>query len=77
MNLLLEPVAVEKMDLGDVILIRVNNWPQHLAIITQLKPNITIIHSYPQAYQVVEQHLSREWQDNIVAVYKTVQIYCY
>lgn len=55
---------------GDVILIKINNWPQHLALISSLKPNITIIHSYIQARKVVEQHLPDEWKNNIVSAYR-------
>ncbi len=68
LNILLEPV--DELYLENLILIKVNKWPQHLAIITSLEPEITIIHSYLQAGKVVEQHLPEEWKKDIVAIYK-------
>lgn len=66
---LLLKVEVEHIMPGDVILLKVNNWPQHLAIISAIEP-ITIIHSYIQARKIVQQHLPKAWFENIVAVYR-------
>lgn len=65
LDLLLEPSS--EIRLGSVILIKINNWPQHLAVVVELKPYITIIHSYLQARKVVKQHLPKEWE--VVRIY--------
>lgn len=67
LNILLE--KAKKIEPGNIIVIRVNNWPQHLAIVTNVDPEITIIHSYLQAKKIVEQNLSKQWE--IVAAYTT------
>ena len=69
LNLLLESTEITRIQVGDLLLLRVNNWPQHLAIISAIDP-ITIIHSYIQVRKIIEQHLSEEWKKNIVAIYK-------
>ena len=66
---LLPRVEIENIHSGDIILLKLNNWPQHLAIIATIEPNITIIYSYMQARKVVEQHLPNEWREKIVAAY--------
>jgi len=70
LNILLAKVSIEDLQLGDVILIKVNDWPQHLAIISSISPRITIIHSYIQVRRVVKQNLSQEWLEKIVAIYR-------
>jgi hypothetical protein len=70
LNQLLTRVEIEYMQPGDIILLRINNWPQHLAIIHSIAPNIIIIHSYIQARKVVQQHLPENWFKNIIAVYR-------
>ncbi len=74
-NILLETldsllIISERIDPGDIILIRINNWPQHLALVVEVDPEIIIIHSYLQARKVVKQHLPEEWKQNIVAIYQ-------
>lgn len=69
-NLLLDQVEHNEISPGDILLIKINNWPQHLAIVTSINPYITIIHSYLQARRVVKQYLTKEWKENIVAVYR-------
>ncbi len=73
-NILLETldslfIRSKKIKPGDIILIRINNWPQHLALVVEVDPEIIIIHSYLQARKVVKQHLPEEWKKNIVAMY--------
>lgn len=70
LNLLLEPIKLDDIKAGNIILIKINNWPQHLAIIVDVEPEITIIHSYAQARRVVKQYLPKEWKSNIVGVYQ-------
>jgi cell wall-associated NlpC family hydrolase len=70
LDLLLDKVEFKNIQPGDLILLRINNWPQHLAIISSVRP-IKIIHSYIQAKKVVEHHLPEEWQNRIMAIYRS------
>lgn len=70
LNQLLKPVEIKNISIGNIILIRISGFPQHLAIVSELNPYISIIHSYAQARKVVEQYLPLEWQKNIVGVYE-------
>jgi cell wall-associated NlpC family hydrolase len=51
---------------GDVLLMRFNGDPQHLAIFS----GSTVIHSYSQVGKVCEHRYSEEWQARTVAVYR-------
>jgi hypothetical protein len=66
---LLEKVEFKNIQPGDLILLRINNWPQHLALISSINP-IKIIHSYIQAKKVVEHHLPEKWKNRIIAIYR-------
>ena len=57
------------MKIGNMLLIQINGWPQHLAIVSELKPHITIIHSYAQVGKVIEQYLPERWEADIVSLY--------
>jgi cell wall-associated NlpC family hydrolase len=61
----------DKLSPGNILLIKIENWPQHLAIISEICPYIRIIHSYAQAKKVVEQHLPETWKNSIVAVFES------
>jgi cell wall-associated NlpC family hydrolase len=50
---------------GDVLLMRFETDPQHLAIVT----DYGMIHAYAQARKVVEHVLSDTWKSRIVAAY--------
>lgn len=50
---------------GDILLMRFQAQPQHIAIAT----DIGIIHSYLMARRVVEHRLDAEWRARIVAAY--------
>lgn len=63
-------VKNQSIAVGNILLIKVNNWPQHLAIVVEVEPEVLIIHSYIQARKVVKQHLPKEWKENIAAIYK-------
>lgn len=56
---------VRKYVPGDVVLMRFNKEPQHLAIVTELG----IIHAYAQARKVVEHSLDTVWLSRIIAAY--------
>jgi len=70
LNKLLFEIEIKDLQAGDIILLKINNWPQHLAIVSDITPHITIIHSYIQARKVVEQHFPKDWTNKIVATYR-------
>lgn len=59
----MEPAS--KPQLGDVLLMRFEKEPQHVAIVT----DIGIIHAYAQARRVVEHRLDSVWKSRIVGAY--------
>lgn len=59
----------DEITLGSILLIRINNWPQHLAVVVEIDPEIVIIHSYLQARGVVKQRLPERWRREIVRSY--------
>ncbi len=63
----------ENIETGDIILFKINIWPQHLAIVSAIEPHINIIHSYAQARMVVEQYLPADWKRNVVGIYRGLQ----
>lgn len=62
----LEPIAIAKAQIGDVLLMRFDIEPQHVAIVT----DIGIIHAYAQARRVVEHRVDDQWQSRIVGAYQ-------
>lgn len=50
---------------GDVLLMRFEQHPQHVAIVTERG----IIHAYAQVRKVVEHRLDAVWQGRVVAAY--------
>ena len=60
----LEPAA-GPLELGDVLVMRFADEPQHFAIVSALDP-VYIIHAYAKARRVVEHRLDDEWQARIV-----------
>ncbi|MCT4635194.1 MAG: hypothetical protein N4A31_02965 [Rickettsiales bacterium] len=69
LDLLLE--STDEVSLGNILLIRINNWPQHLAVVVETNPEIIIIHSYLQTRKVVKQRLPDLWKENIARIYQT------
>lgn len=55
---------------GDILLMRFNSSPQHLAI----KTDIGIIHAYAQARKVVEHSLDSVWSSRIVCSYRLPEV---
>lgn len=60
----MEPIA--KPEPGDVLLMRFEKEPQHVAIMTDRG----IIHAYAQARKVVEHRLDSLWRGRIVGAYR-------
>lgn len=57
---------VTRPELGDVLLMRFDQNPQHVAIVS----DIGIIHSHASARRVVEHRLDDLWTQRIVAIYR-------
>lgn len=69
----LERVALADMQPGDILLMRFNSEPQHLAIFAGYSPVYQaegIIHAWLQARKVCEHVLTDEWRSRIVRVYR-------
>lgn len=62
----LEPVRVAQRRAGDLLLMRFDTEPQHLAVLT----GETIIHAYSNVGKVCEHRLSAVWAARIVRVYR-------
>jgi cell wall-associated NlpC family hydrolase len=59
-------VPKEQMQAGDVLLMKFEGEPQHIAI----HAGSTMIHSYEHAGRVVEHRISSMWRARIVHVYR-------
>lgn len=55
---------------GDVLLLRVDCHPQHLAIVSDAGEGLGMIHAYAPARGVVEHALDGWWRERIVAAYR-------
>lgn len=66
----LQPVA--HPEFGDVLLLRVEGRPQHLALVTDYpaQGELGMIHAYAIARRVVEHRLDEAWRANIAQVYR-------
>lgn len=60
------PVPVAEARLGDVLLIEVDNQPQHLAIVS----DVGMIHAFAPLRRVVEHRLDDAWTARIVAAFR-------
>jgi cell wall-associated NlpC family hydrolase len=70
---LLHPVLPESADEGDVLLLRFERVPQHLAIVSRLPDGaLGMIHALAAARRVVEHRLDAPWRSRIVAAYRLV-----
>jgi len=70
---LLEPVALGAIVPGDILLLRIEGSPQHLAIVSDCEEGLGMIHAYAPARAVVEHRLDGWWQDKIEAAFRIYQ----
>ena len=66
----LYPIALQSLAPGDVVLFNIDDNPQHLAIASNMKDSMGIIHAYAPAKAVVEHQLDAWWKACIEAVYR-------
>lgn len=62
------PASLDQLQLGDILKFRIREEPQHLAIVTQLVPQIRITHAFAQAKKCVENDLDNFWLERLVGV---------
>lgn len=61
----------ENIDVGDVLLFKFLNDPQHVALVTEINDNnIKIIHSYSKVGKVIEHDLDNLWKKRLINVYE-------
>lgn len=70
---LLEEVPVAEARAGDLVLFKVRENPQHLAILTDYEGMIGMIHCYAQARRVVEHRLDDDWKSRLIKVFRWQQ----
>lgn len=67
---LLKPLNADRLQPGDILLLRVQERPQHLAIVTQMNAGLGIIHAYAPARAVVEHVLDQWWISRIDSAFR-------
>lgn len=66
----LMPVPIILAVPGDVVLLRINKHPQHVAFLADYAGGcFSLIHSYIQARGVVEHVFDEYWQERLVGAY--------
>lgn len=67
----LTPIKIAEAAVGDVLLLRINKDPQHVAFIGSYEGGgLSLIHSYIQARGVVEHTFDEYWQERVVGAYR-------
>jgi hypothetical protein len=66
------PIALEQVTVGDVMLLKIDGSPQHLALISDypMAGELGMIHAYAQARQVVEHRYDAHWRRESYAAYR-------
>lgn len=67
---LLDEVALEDAQPGDLVLFNVRDNPQHLAILTDYEGTLGMIHCYLRTRGVVEHRLDDDWKRRISKVFR-------
>lgn len=67
----MDPVALRELGAGDVILLRIEREPQHLAIVSELEP-LSAVHAFNQKglARCVEHALDPRWQRRILGAWR-------
>lgn len=65
----LDRVPMSDLKLGDILIFKFVEEPQHFAIVTESTP-IYIIHAFAHARKVVEHRFDQTWKDRVVACYR-------
>ena len=67
---IMHSVLPETLAVGDIILLSIDDNPQHLGIVSDWHDRLGIIHAYAPAHAVVEHELDEYWRSKIVAVFR-------
>ena len=59
-----------RLEPADILLLSIDNNPQHLAIVGEYNGDQTLIHAYAPVRGVVEHRLDEGWRARIVAAYR-------
>ena len=70
LSMLLHPIPIAGISSGDILLLRIDDNPQHMAIVSDASEGFGIIHSYAPARGVVEHALDAWWHECIEAAYR-------
>ena len=65
---LLQDIPKNEMSAGDIVLLNIDEQPQHLAICTDFQEAMGIIHAYAPAKAVVEHVFDSWWHERVHAV---------
>lgn len=71
----LTAIALESVCPGDVVVLKINGSPQHLALIADypLSGELGMIHAYAPARAVVEHRYDAHWRTNTYAAFRLPQ----
>jgi hypothetical protein len=70
----LVPVPLAALQPADVLLLRFNTEPQHLALVGDHPAGLSLLHAYAQARRVVEHRLDALWLGRAVAGYAFAEL---
>lgn len=75
LDALLQPVPVDNITAGDVLLMRFERSPQHVAIVSDhAQGGLGVIHALAAMRKVVEHRLDAQWRSRIVCAYRVAGI---
>ena len=71
-NSSMDPIAIETVRPGDVLLLKGERFPQHLAFVVDGAGirGLGLVHSFEQADKCIEHGLTQEWHDKTVQAYR-------
>tara|TARA_B100001123_G_C15336700_1_gene1033127 strand:+ start:4128 stop:4619 length:492 start_codon:yes stop_codon:yes gene_type:complete len=70
----LDPISLEGLQAGDVLLFRIVRLPQHVGIVANHPyGGLSLIHAYAPARRVVEETLSPSWLTRTIGAYRFPQ----
>ncbi len=71
MDAALDKISIESIDVGDLLLFKVINLPQHVGIVGDYHAGgLSVIHSYAPAAKVVEHELNESWLSRVISAYR-------
>lgn len=72
----LVPIAREEVRVADIVLLKIEGSPQHLALISDyaMPGELGMIHAYAPAHHVVEHRYDAHWRANTYIAYRLPQL---